>query len=134
MTSLIPRNTAIADLFRVLEEGFPFAGRHVVRVEDYQEDGQYVLRAELPGVDPAQDIDVSVDGNLLTVTAERSDSRHEKSHSEFRYGSFGRSVRLPAGADPAGITASYEAGVLEVRVPITEASPARRIAVEVGKP
>src|SRR5690348_12896968 len=95
MTSLIPRSAGFGDLFRRREEGVAVGGRHVVKVEEYRQDRDYAVRAELAGVDPAKDIDVQVDGDVLTISAERSTSRREHGHSEFAYGSFSRSVRLP---------------------------------------
>lgn len=104
----------------------------VLRVEDYVKDGCYVLRAEIPGIDPEKDIDVSLSGGVLTI---RADKRHEmegKHHSEFRYGAFARSVQLPAGVDDQRIQAIYSHGVLEVTVPLKEKAdgkPQRRIPV-----
>ena len=72
-----------------------------VRVEDYVEGDTYVLRAELPGVDPDTDIEVGVSGDVLTISGRRQEEERDKNHSEFRYGSFTRSVRIPSGCDPA---------------------------------
>jgi HSP20 family protein len=70
-----------------------------IKVEEFVEGDQLVVRAEVPGVDPDRDIDVSVENNVLTISAERRESNREKFergfHSEFRYGSFVRQVRLP---------------------------------------
>ena len=124
------------DLFDWLESPWaslqPFAPGRTFRVEDYDEDGRYVIRAELPGLDPEKDIEVTADAGILTIHAERREERKETHHSEFRYGSLTRSVRLPAGADTEKITASYDHGVLEVSVPIPEqAKPeARRITIK----
>ena len=76
-----------------------------------------MIRAELPGLDPENDIEVTIDGRVLTIRAER---RHEDTgpcRSEFRYGSLAREVRLPARVDAADVTARYDKGVLEVSVP-----------------
>ncbi|MEV0412893.1 Hsp20/alpha crystallin family protein [Streptomyces sp. NPDC050448] len=77
-----------------------------------------VLRAELPGMDPEKDIRITVEGDTLTVSAEHTESKEEKDHSEFRYGFFRRSVRLPARIPPDGVEAAYEDGILTVRVPM----------------
>ncbi len=100
--------------------GFPGL-THSIRVEDFEEDGTYVLRAELPGVDPDTDIEVGVSGDVLTISGSRQEEERDKNHSEFRYGSFSRSVRLPPGSDRTSIAATYDNGVLEVRVPVGEA-------------
>ena len=114
------------DMLEWLESGPTLALKGLtqgIRVEDFVEDSTYVLRAELPGVDPDKDIEVNVDADVLTIHGERRDEEHDNAHSEVRYGSFTRSVRLPKGADPSDVTARYDAGVLVVSVPMTEAPP-----------
>jgi HSP20 family molecular chaperone IbpA len=133
MTSLMQRPSLIPEVFRFLEGGLPFGDHHAVRIEDYRDNGTYVLRAELPGVDPDRDVRITVDGNQLSITAERKVEQHDKSHSEFFYGSFSRTVQLPSGADTSKIKASYDAGILQVSVPVTEQARARQIRVSVKK-
>jgi HSP20 family protein len=132
MTSLVPRST-FPDLFRMLESGWPFGDHHAVRIEDYRDNGNYVLRAELPGMDPKHDITITVAGNELSITAERTVDEHDKTHSEFCYGSFARTVRLPAGVEPEKVTARYDAGILEVTLPVEPPAESRTIPVHVGK-
>jgi len=93
----------------------PMTG-HPMRVEDFVQDGSYVIRAELPGIDPEKDVTVTVAGGILTIKAERHEESTGKHHSEFRYGTFSRSVALPAGADEDHIEATCSHGVLEVTV------------------
>ena len=102
-----------------------------MRVEDYIEEGRYVLRAEVPGIDPDKDVEITIDNGVLTVKAERREEKKEGGRSEFRYGSFSRSATLPTGADPDDVTATYGDGILEVRVGIKpETKPeAKRIAI-----
>jgi len=88
-----------------------------VRVEDFTEDGTYVLRAELPGVDPDEDVELKIEGDMLTIRGERREEKKDKNHKEFHYGAFSRSIPLPAGVKAEDITATYTDGVLEVRVP-----------------
>ena len=109
----------------------PFAGGQLMRVEDYVSEGQYVVRAEVPGIDPEKDVEITVDDGVLTVKAERREEKKEGGRSEFRYGSFTRSVTLPSGADQENVAASYRDGILEVRTPIKEAAKAepKRIAI-----
>jgi HSP20 family molecular chaperone IbpA len=136
MASLIPRPTLLPDLFRYLEQGWPFGGlgdHHPVRIEEYLEDGRYVLRAELPGFDPVKDVKISVAGDQLSITAERTVDKHDKAHTEFFYGSFARTVRLPAGADVDAVDARYDAGILEITVPVKEEADTREIPVAVKK-
>ncbi len=112
----------------------PFAAGQTFRVEEYVEDNRHVIRAELPGLDPDQDIEVTVDDRTLMIHAERREEEEKKKkphRSEFRYGSLTRSVRLPAKADAKDVTARYEKGILEVSAPDPEARPAaRRVAIE----
>jgi len=112
-------------------ERFPGEFEHI-RIEQYQEGDELVVRGEVPGVDP-DDIDVSVDKGLLTIRAER-ESRTESEdgyRSEFRYGSFARVIGLPQGASEEDIKASYEDGILEVRVPVEAGQSAtKRIEVK----
>lgn len=139
MTSIMRREPGrFGDLFDWFGEELlptpllgPLAGRHLVRVEEYLEAGKYVLRVELPGIDPDKDVEITVSGGMLTVQAERREEKKEAHRSEFRYGSFRRSVTLPAGADEDDVQASYANGILEVRVGVKEPERAevRRIPI-----
>ncbi len=113
----------------------PAFGSHIIRVEDETKEGGYEVRAEIPGVDPDKDIDITVSDGVLTIKAERSEKKESNGRSEFSYGSFIRSVTLPAGADEDAIKASYDKGILTVSVPVAEAVPAaaKRVAVESAK-
>ena len=94
-----------------------------MRVEEFVEDGTLVVRAELPGVDVEKDVDISVHDGLLHIKAERTEKSEEKEksfyRSEFRYGAFERTLRLPPGATLDDVKATYENGVLEIRIPTT---------------
>jgi HSP20 family protein len=84
-----------------------------------QEDGDIVVRAELPGV-KQDDVDITYQNGVLTISGVRK-AEHEKEGSgyyvrERRYGSFRRSMSLPEGTDESAITARFQDGVLEVRV------------------
>jgi HSP20 family protein len=109
-----------------------------IKVEEFVDGEQLVVKAEIPGVDPDRDIDVSIDNGVLTIAAERRESGREKLdkggfHSEFRYGSFVRQVRLPAGTSPEVVSATYKDGVLEIRMPKPSAEAAsRRIQIQRG--
>jgi HSP20 family molecular chaperone IbpA len=115
--------TVFPDLIDWFEE--PFLGLRPylpqpIRIEDYVEDGHYVVRAEVAGVDPAKDLDVSVGAGYLSIRAERSSHVEGKHRSEFRYGTFSRSLQLPAGADPDDVTADYAGGILTVKVALKD--------------
>ena len=109
----------------------PFLTGQVFRLEETIRDDRYVIRAELPGLDPENDIEVTVDGRILTIRAERRQQDDRPCRSEFRYGSLARAIRLPARVDAADVTARYDKGVLEVSVPAREVRPeGTRIPVE----
>ena len=95
-----------------------------IKIEQFQEGSTLVVRAEVPGIDPDQDVDVSVSGGMLHIAVERQETSEHKSkagyRSEFRYGRSSRSIALPAGAKEEDITATYKDGVLEVRAPAPE--------------
>ena len=108
-----------------------FTAAQSFRVEEVTRDNRYVIRAELPGLDPEKDIEVTVEGRTLTIRAERRQKDSGPYRSEFRYGSLTRMVRLPARVDPQDVTARYEKGVLEVSVPLREVKPESiRVAIE----
>src|SRR5258708_39781276 len=104
----------------------PFAAGQTFRVEEYVEDNRHVIRAELPGLDPDQDIEVTVDDRTLMIHAERREAEKKKKphRSEFRYGSLTRSVTLPTKGDAKDLTAPHEKGNLELSAPVPEARPA----------
>ena len=109
----------------------PFTATQTFRVEEVAQENRYVIRAELPGLDPDEDIEVTVDGRNLTIQAERRQEDSGPSRSEFRYGSVTRMVRLPAKVDAKDVTARYERGVLEVSVPMRDVKPeGTRVPIE----
>lgn len=94
-----------------------------------------VVSVELPGVDVGKDVNVEVDRGRLVIHGERRDERSEESdgrtYSEVRYGSFRREFKLPAHVTGDAVTASYDAGVLKVRVAGAYAGEQpQRIAIE----
>lgn len=93
----------------------------MMRVEEFEEEGNLVIRAEIPDIDPDKDVDVSMTDHVLHIHAERqerTERRDKKSYrTEFRYGSFDRDVTLPETARKEDIKASYHNGILEVRIP-----------------
>ncbi|MGW4719170.1 Hsp20/alpha crystallin family protein [Nocardia sp. NPDC004260] len=104
---------------------------HMIRVEERLETCRYILRAELPGVDPAKDVDISIREGHLTIKAERAERNEEGTRSEFHYGSFYRSVPLPTGAKEDAIEATYTDGILTVSVPVSESdAPEKHIAIK----
>ena len=103
-------------------------GEEIIRVDEYRDDDVQVIRAELPGIDPDKDVQLTVTNGMLRINAERrtEEQTEEKGviRREMRYGSFTRSLPLAEGATDDDIDASYKNGVLEIRVPV--AQPAAR--------
>lgn len=100
---------------------FPFL-EPVIRIEAYRKDNLYVVRAELPGIDPAKDVEITAaDGYLrLVVVKLDRDGSEQDTRSEFRYGTFHRSVALPPGVKEESISAKYVDGILEITMKIGE--------------
>jgi HSP20 family protein len=96
----------------------------MIRVDEFQEDGTLVIRAELAGIDPDKDVEVTVTEGMLRIHAERRREEHSEGEGylrrELRQGSFSRNLPLPRGVTEADIRASYKHGILEIRVPMPE--------------
>ncbi|MCC3281605.1 MULTISPECIES: Hsp20/alpha crystallin family protein [Arthrobacter] len=100
----------------------------------YRQDDRYVLSVDLPGIDPGS-VDIDVDGQLLTIRAERTLRGADGVQwltREREGGSFLRQLSLGQGLDTEGITAHYENGVLTVLIPVSEKAKPRRIEVQSG--
>ncbi|VEG56721.1 heat shock protein Hsp20 [Mycolicibacterium aurum] len=98
----------------------PLFDSRAIRVEDHTYDDVYEIRAELPGVDPEEDIEVTVRDGRVTITAERVRPDEGSGRSEFSYGSFTRTLALPDGADEDDVNAVYDRGILTVSVPLSD--------------
>jgi HSP20 family protein len=100
-----------------------------------ENENEYVLRSDLPGLTEA-DVNIEFEDNVLTISGERRAEHEDRQEGYFRleraYGGFSRSLTLPEGIDPEGIHASFDKGVLEVRVPKPEQRKPRKVAISVG--
>jgi HSP20 family protein len=121
MSALLRRDpkTMFPDLVEWFEEPFltlrPYLAQPI-RVEEYTEDDHYVIRAELAGIDPQEDAEITVGGGYLTIHAERHEKTEGKHRSEFRYGAFTRSLPLPGDANEEDVTATYRDGILTISI------------------
>lgn len=111
----------------------------VPAVESYRDGDDAVVRVELPGVDVSQDVDVEIRDRQLVISGTRRDERAEDEGGrhlrEIRYGSFRRSFRLAGHVTAEAVRASYDAGVLTVRVEGAYAEQAgQRIAITTPEP
>ncbi len=107
------------DLPRIVRESYAFRPS----IDVARTDGELVVTAELPGM-TAEDVDVSLDGEILTIAGEKTDEA--KTEDDGRYvhervfGAFRRQVSVPAGVTPDAVKATFENGVLTVRVELPE--------------
>jgi len=108
------------------------AERFVPALEAYVEDGQFHVRAEVPGVDP-KTMEVSLLGNTLTIKGQRKRSKETREEGyylrEMAYGSFERAVTVPEGAETDKINARYDNGVLHITLPVKEALAPKKIPI-----
>jgi HSP20 family protein len=99
-------------------------------------DAAVEIKMDVPGVD-AKDIDIQVNGNLLTISGNRREEKEEKGKTYHRversYGSFSRSITLPCAVNEDKVAANYQEGVLKVTLPKTQESKAHKIKVKEGK-
>jgi HSP20 family protein len=124
------------DPFRELERGATRQGPRRMPIDLYRDGDHYVLTADLPGIDPGS-VDVDIDGQLLTVRAERTPRSQEGVKwlaRERQGGSYLRQLTLGQGIDTSAITANYDNGVLSVVIPVSEQAKPRKVAVTGSAP
>jgi HSP20 family protein len=94
-----------------------------------------VLRADLPGISES-DVKIELDDNVLRISGERKSEQEERKQGYYRIerssGAFSRSLTLPEGVDADAVKATFDQGVLEVRVPKPEARKPRKVEISVG--
>jgi HSP20 family protein len=145
VTPATPRMTWDLEPFERFFAGWPdwmpfrrflpeWTGAQVLHVDEFRRDGDLVIRAEIPGMDPAKDVDVTVADGMLTIRAERREQTDETDkpgyvRRELRYGSFFRSLPMPRGVTEADVTASYKDGILEIHVPEPAAPESRKVEI-----
>jgi HSP20 family protein len=101
-------------------------GDELIRVDEYRDGDTQVIRAEIPGIDPERDVELTVQDGMLRIHAERrvEEETEDKGYTrhELRYGTMTRTLPLPDRAEASDIRASYKDGILEVRIPIPPAA------------
>lgn len=100
------------------------------RMETYRKENNYVVRIDLPGVDP-KDVSVNAEGNVLTISGERKSEETDTEYRETFYGKFERTLTLPQGVETDKIAAHYHNGVLEVQVPLPARLAGRKIPIQI---
>lgn len=103
-------------------------------IESRVEDGRFIVRTDLPGIDQ-KDIDIKVVGDVLTIKGSREEKRENKKadffRSEIRYGYFERSISLPEGIKAEDLKATYHDGVLELSAPMPKGSAPKEVKIQV---
>jgi HSP20 family protein len=103
-------------------------------IETRIEDGKFIVRADLPGIDP-KDVDIKVVGDVLTIKGSR-EAKHETKNADYmrreiRYGSFERSIGLPEGIKADDLKAIYRNGVLELAAPMPQDAAPKEVKIQV---
>jgi HSP20 family protein len=97
-----------------------------------REDGQVVVRADVPGFKP-EEVKIEVSDDVLTISGEHRESEEQKDKDyvrrERRYGSFARSVALPPGVDAKQITATTHDGVVELTIPLPTEEKQEKVTI-----
>jgi HSP20 family protein len=106
-------------------------------VDTRVEDGKFIVRADLPGVDP-EDVDIRVAGDVLTIKGSREEKHEHKKADFFRheihYGSFERSIALPHGIKAEDLKATYRDGILELSAPMPKGAAPKAVKIQVEGP
>ena len=132
---MLMRTDPFRELDRLSEQVFGTRARPAVMPMDaYREGDHFVVHFDLPGVDPSS-VDLTVEKNVLTVTAERAWQPSENQQvvaSERPQGTFRRQLFLGEGLDVEHVEASYDQGVLSVTIPVAEQAKPRKIQIGEG--
>jgi HSP20 family protein len=148
MTAIIRHTAPFGDLLslrqamdRLFEESFvnprtwSWDERQLMALDVYATNDDLVVEANLPGVKP-EEVEITVEGNALTIAGETRSSRKDDEGStilsEIRRGAFTRTLALPAGLEPDRATATFEDGVLTLRIPKAEQVKPRQIKITSG--
>ena len=129
-------------LFNTFFETTPGQGSHsatsrrwLPAMDLVERESEFVLRADLPGLSE-EDVNIEVEDNVLTISGERKSEHEERTEGYYRLerasGNFSRSLTLPEGVDPEKVQASFDRGVLEVRIPKPEQRKPRKVTISAG--
>lgn len=128
-------NRLFDNFFAPRSQGRNTTQRWVPAMDLVESGDEYILRADLPGME-RDDVELELKDNVLTLSGRREAEQEEKQEGFYRveraFGSFSRSLELPAGVDPGSLTAEFNRGVLEVRIPKPPQEQPRRIAIGEG--
>ena len=115
--------------------GLSSAGAWSPDLELSETDKEFVIRAEMPGLEP-KDIDISITGNVLTLSGEKKEESEEKKggyyRSERRFGSFCRRLELPPGTKSESVSAEFDKGLLTLKIAKDETAASKRVEIKTG--
>ena len=132
-----PFSSEINRLFNTLFDEGRLQQRWVPAMDLVESDDHFVLRADLPGLGE-DDVSIEIRDNTLTIAGERKSEFEQKERGWYRVerstGAFSRSLSLPEGVNPDAVSAEFDKGVLEVRIPKPEQKKPRRVQIRAGRP
>ncbi|HEV2874572.1 MAG TPA: Hsp20/alpha crystallin family protein [Thermoleophilaceae bacterium] len=130
-----PFSRDVDRLFDAFFGGEREARRWVPQMDLVEAEDHFVLKADLPGLDDG-DVSIEVQDGTLTISGERKAEHESRERGWYRieraFGSFSRSLTLPDRVDPDRISANFDRGVLEVRIPKPEEHKPRRVEIKAG--
>src|SRR5919204_6520366 len=130
-----PFSSEVNRLFNTLFEDGGLQQRWVPAMDLVESDEHFVLKADLPGLGE-DDVAIEIRDNTLTISGERKSEYERREHGWYRVerstGAFSRSLSLPEGVDPDAVSAEFDKGVLEIRIPKPEQRKPRRVAIKAG--
>ena len=131
-----PFSQEVNRLFNTLfDVGDAPAQRWLPAMDLVEAEDHFLLKADLPGLGE-EDVSIEIQDHTLTITGERKAEHEEKERGWYRverqFGRFSRSLTLPEGIDPEGVSAAFDKGVLEVRIPKPEERKPRRVQIKAG--
>lgn len=133
---MLMRTDPFREIDRLTQEMWgPHSRLAMMPMTAYHDEGTFVVHLDIPGVKP-ETIDVTVDRNVLSVRAERTETgpqTGERLIEERSYGTFTRQLVLDDALDVDHLTADYDAGVLTLRIPIAEQAKPRRVEIKSGQ-
>jgi HSP20 family protein len=113
----------------------PSTRRWIPAMDLVESESDFVLRADLPGLSEG-DVNIELEDNVLMLSGQRKAEHEERKEGYYRVerasGSFSRSLTLPEGVDPEAVSAHFDKGLLEVRIPKPEQRKPRKVAISVG--
>jgi HSP20 family protein len=131
---MLMRFDPFRELDRLTQQAFPQGRPSAMPMDAYRQGSTFVVRFDLPGVS-RESIDMTVEKNVLTVTAERTWTRGEEDEvlvAERPHGRFSRQLFLGESLDPARIEAAFADGVLTITIPVAEQAQPRKVELSSG--